>query len=257
MAQNSFATLTSTNFNAFSRKWGTETSTVDPYITGYHFIWFSYLPPALYDVAQVLRPGLFGQSSTGDIEKTLASLCLSVTIPGRTVNKVEMQGLGGIRWGAVGNVDEDTNLSIRFLELSDTPVHAIFHSWVRMLRDNRSGVSLLKGGGGNANYTKSKYAGTMYYWTTKPNGYEVEFAACYAGMFPLKDPSDVFGHDVAANDKLEIDIDFSTDYAYQQTWVRERVDRYITQFFKNAWNLQSPGTNPTGTIADGYKPTTF
>lgn len=243
--------------NSFTRKFGTSTSTIDPYISGYMFIKFLTIPSGVYSILGVKRPGLFTKDS--DIPNILASLCQSVTIPGRTVNKVENVGLGGIRWSAPSNVDEDNTISMRFLETQDIPIHSIFHSWVRLIRDNRSGVSLLRGsqatnGQGGSKYTKSDYSSTLYYWTTAPNGVDIQFAACYSGLFPMKDPSDLFGHDLAANDKLEIDIDFSTDYCYQEDWVRIKVMGLSDEYSSKAFNASQIGANPTGITVDGYNP---
>ena len=46
MATNSFATMANGS-NTFTRKWGTNTNAVDPYITGFQFIQFSYIPKGL------------------------------------------------------------------------------------------------------------------------------------------------------------------------------------------------------------------
>ena len=45
-------------------------------------------------------------------------------------------------------------------------------------------------------YNKENYGATLAYWTTKPDGVTVEFAAIYTGMFPTKDPMDLFSGDV-------------------------------------------------------------
>lgn len=256
MAYENMATVYN-NTNKFTRKWGTLTNVVDPYITGYHFINWTYIPPvALLGARHLERRGdqVFIPQSTDEISSILASLCLSVTVPGRTVNAVEMQGLGGLKWRAVGNIDEGNDLSMRFLELQGLPIHRIFHSWTKGIRDNRSGTTFLQGLAESATtrtYSKSQYAGTVYYWTTRPNGYDVEFASCYAGVFPMKDPSDSFGHDVAANDKLEIDMDFSTDYAYQEDWVYENCQTFVSRNRDIAWNTTAAnGTAATGAVVD-------
>ena len=84
-----------------------------------------------------------------------------------------------------------------------------------MIRDYRTGASTLIGG----DYTKSKYSGTMFYWTTKPDGKTVEYYACYVGIFPTKDPQDLYAGDIATVDKLEVDMEFHVDKAYHENWV--------------------------------------
>lgn len=235
MPNNSFAPMFNKS-NRFSRRWsGTARNAVDPYITGYFFVHYSYLPEQLGKVV-AHAGGPDGLSDNGDIASTLSSSCLSVTLPGGTVNKAEFIGLGGIKWSAPTNVDYDNICSMRFLEASSCPILGIMHGWVRMMRDYRAGVSTLdKSEWGNLNYQKANYASTMYYWTTKPDGRNVEFYSCLTGMFPLKDPMDQFGHDLSAIDKLEIDIDFNCDYVWRQPWTKSRCQDLANNFFDGAW----------------------
>jgi hypothetical protein len=166
------------------------------------------------------NPDLFTEMS--QVKRTLSSLMLSVTIPGGTMNKTEFIGLGGVTWSAPTNATYDSNVSIRWAELGDLPVQSIIHGWFRMIRDYRAGISLLGSASGSNSYNKSNYAASMYYWTTRPDGVTVQYASCLTGMFPLKDPSDMFGHDISTNDKLEIDVDFSVDYKWEERWIVDR-----------------------------------
>lgn len=243
-AKNTFVRM-SEGSNRFSRRWGTVNSTVDPYITGYHFIYWSYLPPKLaYNVSHAGSSTGVSFSNNADVKNLLASACQSVTLPGATVNKAEFNGLGNIKWAVPTNVDWDNNCSIKFLESSGLPIFSVIHGWVRMMRDYRAGVSTLDGGvGSETQYTKSNYAGTMYYWTTEPNGKVVEYHSCLTGLFPTKDPTDQFGHDLTAYDKLEIDIDFNVDYLWHEDWTytfcQNKADEY-----HGVWG----GLKGTGTI---------
>lgn len=204
--------------NRFTRKWGTLRSAVDPYITGYHFIKWTTLPPDLPKTVKEIDDGT-GITRFADL---LSSLCLQVTLPTGTVNRAEINGLGNLRSSVPSYVDWDTTVSMRFLELSGLPIYKIISGWVRLMRDYRIGVSKLT----NNMYGKSRYAGTAYYWTTSPDGKTIEFACCLAGLFPLKDPIDSFGHDLTGIDKLEIDVDFNVDYIYRDSWVYQKVAAY-------------------------------
>lgn len=217
MPKNTFVRM-SNGSNRFSRRWGTVGSAVDPYITGYHFTYWSYLPPKLATNVGHAGAATGANIDNGSIKNLLASSCQSVNIPGATVNKAEFNGLGNIRWSAPTNVDWDNNCTMRFLEASGLPVFSTIHGWVRMIRDYRAGVSTLDSANGDAQYTKSNYAGTCYYWTTEPNGKLVEYHCCMTGMFPLKDPTDQFGHDLTSYDRLELDIDFNVDYLWHEKW---------------------------------------
>lgn len=207
--------------NKFTRKWGGATDTVDPYISGYFFTHWTYLPKELGKAMQVAG-GDHKLSEAQNAVDVLDASCLSVTIPGGTVNKAEFTGLGGVKWSAPTNVEFDNTITCKFLEFSTLPVLGIIHGWVRMMRDYRTGVTHEL----SSTYTKSNYSGTMYYWTTKPDGYTIEYYSCNTGMFPLKDPTDQYGGDLTTYDKLEIDIDFNVDYMWHEKWVYQNVVDY-------------------------------
>jgi hypothetical protein len=234
---NSFAPIAA-GTNKFSRKWaGSTRDSVDPFITGYFFIHFAYLPPKLID--NIKRGGgNDGLSTDQEVKNVLSSTCQSVTLPGATINKAEFNGLGGIKWAVPTNVEFDNTVSMRFLEYSSLPILAIMHGWVRMIRDYRSGVSTLDSGGsksGDAKYTKSEYASTAYFWTTKPDGHLVEYAACLTGLFPMKDPTDQYGAEITTTDKLELDVDWNVDYVFREPWVYDRCQNLANTYY-GAWN---------------------
>ena len=207
--------------NAFSRKFGTTASAVDPYISGYFFTQWAHLPAALPQYISIPKSTTGSvPTSNAQINNTLSSLVVHVALPAVIVSKTELTGLGGVRWGAPTHAEQDTTLSMRFYELSGLPVSLIFHGWVRMIRDYRSGVSGLTSPDTSPTfYSKSNYASSLYYWTTKPDGLNVEFSALATGLFPMKDPADLFGHDITTNDRVEIDIDFNVDYLWRESWV--------------------------------------
>ena len=249
IATSAFAPLIS-GANNFTRKWGGTQNSVDPFISGYFFVRFSYLPPALIDnIRHAGGPDNLGQ--IGDVKSVLAASSLAVTIPGGTVNKAEFIGLGGVKWAVPTNVDWDNTVTVRFLEFSGLPIHAIFHGWVRMIRDYRAGVSNLN----NGSYSKSDYAATMYYWTTRPDGQTVEYAACITGMYPMKDPTDQMGADITTYDKLEIDIDFNADYIWHEPWVMQNCQALANSYYSTAYNgLQGGGAVDSYGQADGVGP---
>jgi hypothetical protein len=239
--KNSFARMT-TGSNNFSRRWGTTSSSVDPYITGYHFVHWAYLPQALGDHVAHAGAPTGASISTGEIKNILASSCLSVNIPTATVNKAEFQGLGNIKWAAPANVEWDNNCSMKFLETSGLPIFSIMHGWVRMIRDYRAGVSPLAANGGVYAYSKPNYSATCYYWTTQPNGLHVEYHSCMTGMFPTKDPTDLFSHDITAYDKLEIDIDFNLDYLWHERWTFDKCQALSNNYHGVAWGGLAEGS---------------
>lgn len=226
--------------NRFSRKFGNVKNYIDPYISGYMFSHFSYLPPKLGELV-AHTGGTGGPHNIGDntaISKVLATLAQSVTIPGATVNTTEMIGLGGIKWAVPTSIDVDTTVSVKYLETSGLPIHAIMHGWVRLIRDYRAGVSALNDTGtglSQITYSLPNYTGTMYYWTTKPDGKSIEYYSCISGMFPRKDPTDLFSGDIAANDKVEIDIDYNANWLWHEDWVRDNCVSLAEQFYGDSW----------------------
>ena len=207
---------------------GTLKGTADPYISGYQFVYFPTLPSNLKFYANTFS----APNMIPDIPHLLGGACLSVTPPGGTLNKAEFTGLGGTKWEVPTNIDYGNTITVKFLEFQGLPIFNIFHGWFRMMRDYRTGTSSLNSPGPVAglSYTKSSYTGTMLYWTTRPDGLSVEYAAFYTGLFPTKDPQDSFAGDITAVDKLEIDIEFSLDWIWQEPWVYVAAQAYAASY---------------------------
>ena len=204
--------------NLFTRKFGgTTVGVADPYLSGYFFTWWDKLPSGLPTYVSTM--GNSGISSASEIKNVLSASCTGVTPPGGTINKVEFPGLGGIRWNVPGSIDYGTEISLKFLEFNKTPVLDIMSGWFRMIRDYRTGVTKLTDGTDGSGYTKNTYAGLLYYWTTAPDGQTVEFFAAYDGVFPTKDPQDLFSSDLENIARLDIEIPFNVDYTWREPWV--------------------------------------
>ena len=218
--------------NILTRKFGgTTVGVADPYVTGYHFVWFDKLPPQLS--TYISANGISGISSTGEIQNVLAASCLSVTPPGGTLNKIEYTGLGGVKWAVPGNIDYGNTVSVKFLEFNKTPLLDIMHNWVKLIRDYRTGISDLEDGSEGEGYTKKTYAGLMYYWTTAPDARTIEYYAAYDGVFPAKDPQDLFTSDVETVGRLDLEIEFNVDYAWHEPWVLTKCES-LSSAFTNA-----------------------
>lgn len=223
----SFAAL---NENILTRRFGgTHAGVADPYVTGYHFIWFDKIPTG---IMTYLEQGISGISNLSEVQNVLAASCLSVTPPGGTLNKVEYTGLGGIKWAVPANIDYGNTVTVKFLEFNKTPILDIMHSWVKLIRDYRTGITELEDGDSGEGYTKKTYAGLMYYWTTSPDAKTVEYYACYDGMFPSKDPQDLFTSDVETVGRLDVEIEFNVDYAWHEPWVKDKCESFASRFFE-------------------------
>jgi len=145
------------------------------------------------------------------------------------LNKVEFTGLGGVKWAVPGNIDYGNSVSIKFLEMNGTPILDIMHGWVKLIRDYRTGITHLVDGNKGEGYTKKTYAGMMYYWTTAPDCQTIEYAACYDGMFPSKDPQDLFTSDVETVGRLDLEIEFNVDYTWHEDWVIKKCQSFTEQ----------------------------
>jgi len=212
---------------------GTQVGIAEPYVTGYHHIWFDGLP----DIVKVPSGSSAGslEDINNDVPALLAGSCLSVTPPGGTLNKISFTGLGGTKWAVPGSIDYGDSISIKFVEYSGLPICQIFHEWVKGIRDYRTGVSSkLIAGKDRSGYDKSKYASRLFYWTTAPDGQTVEYYACYTGIFPLKDPQDLLSSDVENVGKIEPEIEFNVDYMWHEDWVLEKCQSYSDSRIKQA-----------------------
>jgi len=232
--------------NILTRKFGgTNVGVADPYVTGYHFIWFDKLPPKLTHFITEAG-GQSGLASNDDCKNVLAASCLSVTPPGGTLNKVEFTGLGGVKWAVPGNIDYGNTVTVKFLEMNKLPILDIMHSWVKLIRDYRTGITdQLEDGADGSGYTKKTYSGLMYYWTTAPDAKTVEYFACYDGMFPSKDPQDLFTSDVETVGRLDIEIEFNVDYAWHEPWVYTKCQGFANGIYNSAKAVVN-SYNPSG-----------
>lgn len=218
--------------NKFSRRWTSTNSTAEPLITGYFFIKFN--PSANFILGNYVDTQGSGSALTDSSWRSiLESSLVSFTIPGATVNRAEFNGLGGIKWSYPTSVNWDDTISMNFTEWAGAPVHKIFHRWVKNIKDYRTGVANKNSSatqGGSIDTGKSDLSVSAWYWTSTPDGANVDFAAYSTGMFPLKDPTDSFSYDINTVDKLEISIDFNVDVVYQEDAVYEQCRKYLLEY---------------------------
>ena len=214
--------------NILTRKFGGTSATVgtaEPYVTGYNFIEMRNIPTNLPYYAKELFKTGEEPSGTDDIKNLLSGSCLNVTAPGGRIAKIDFAGLGGIRWSIPGAVEYDNSVTVRFLEFQGLPISNIIRGWVRMIRDYRSGLAFARANGSsNATYTKKDYSATMYYFTTTPDLKQIEYFACYDGVFPITDPQNLFTSDIETIGKLDLDIEWNVDYIWTESWVRTTCD---------------------------------
>ena len=213
------------------RNWGGTAQTVacEPYLSGYSYIKWNLPEPLTKFIKHYKVTNYNDQTKTAvsamDANNVLESACTSVTPPGGTINRAEYSGLGGVKWAVPSSMDYGDSITIRYIEFSGLPIQRIHRAWFNFIRDNKIGLTALSGGSHQNSvspgtyYNKANYSATLLYWTTKPDGVTVEFAAAYSGLFPTKDPHDIFTGDITAIDKVEIDMDYNVDFIWQEDWV--------------------------------------
>jgi hypothetical protein len=240
------------------RNWGGTAKSVacEPYLSGYSYVKWK-LPKPLKDFIskyKVTNQNDQADTANSDINASemLEAACTSVTPPGGTINRAEYTGLGGVKWSVPSSMDYGDSITLRYIEFSGLPIQRIHRAWFNFIRDNKIGLTALSGSSHSNTvspgtvYNKRNYSATLLYWTTKPDGVTVEFAAAYSGLFPTKDPHDIFTGDITAIDKVEIDMDYNVDMIWQEDWVWKMAQ-------EEAKNSKQGANNHTLWSRDGFR----
>lgn len=189
---------------------------IDPYISGYHFM-FMQMPAPLkaYITQNISSVSGFenkDQDSKFDPEAVLNTHNLALTPPGVTINKNTMNSTGGFKWSTPTNMDVGDTVTVRYNEYSGVPIYRIHKLWLNFIRNTNLGIT--ETGGETSNLYQRDYKATLLYATVRPDMKTMEFYAKFTGVFPSKSPTDVFASDVTTSDKLEIDMEYSIDFMY-------------------------------------------
>lgn len=216
-----------------SRNFGgtSEIYACEPYLTGFCFIKW-YLPKTLENFLSQYNPSTTngqtdfsgGGGTLDSCEQILSAACTGVTPPGQSIDFVEYRGSCGVVWNNPMRVNYGHSLNIKYIEMSGLPVYRIHKCWLNMIRDAHQGV---KGQPyeTDVNFQRSNYAGSVLYWTTKPDGCTVEYCCAYSGVVPERDNQEAFGTDISGIDKLELDMSYRIDYLWTDQWVWEEVKK--------------------------------
>jgi hypothetical protein len=223
--------------NMFTRAFGgtNEPAVADAFISGYAFLRFENIPAAVYSN--------YTGPEAAQIGKILSALVVGVTLPTMDLNKTVIRGQGGTKWAMPTDITSGDTISVRYVELSGTPVAKFHDVWFNLIRDSRTGASNLTGDG----YTKSNYSASILYWTTKPDGATVEKAYYFTGVFPQRKPIDSFNYDVNTVDRVEIEIPYNVDniYVYSEndlvgnSFIRNKINMYINEILAYRNRIQS------------------
>lgn len=221
---------------------------IDPYLTGWHYMFIS-MPGTLINFITADAADSAGNENDQPItqpEEILNIHNLSLTPPATTLNKATMNSIGGFKWSVPTNMDIGDNITVRYNEYSGLPIYRIHKGWVDFIRNTNLGIS---NSNEASNLYQTDYKATIIYATTRPDGESIEFCSKFTGVFPTKIPTDSFASDIATSDKLEIDIEYSIDFMYDNNKeVIEQAKALISDARAKgvAYNDGRPSTNRGG-----------
>ena len=203
----------------------------EPYLSGYCFIKW-YLPKTIENFLSSYTPssdndqvGFDGGGGIKDsCEQILSAACVGVTPPGQSIDFVEYRGSCGVVWNNPMRVNYGHNLSIKYIEMSGLPVYRIHKCWLDMIRDAHQGVKE-KPYEFDVDFQRGNYAGSVLYWTTKPDGVTIEYCCAYSGVVPERDNQEAFAGDIASVDKVELDMSYRIDHLWTDAWVFKEVQK--------------------------------
>lgn len=197
------------------RMFGGEKTFIDPYTSGYHFVYF-------------FPPDTIGQ----EVGQFLTTVCQQVEIPGYTVNAITYNGLNNMKWNVPGTVElTGQQFTCHFTEMAGLPITQIMGRWVTIFRNVLYGIS---DPSAQNTYSQGAYKGKAVYATTLPDGLTVQFAAVFTGVFPGNIPLETIGQsNVMTHEKVELSIPFHFDQMLTGT-AAEAYARTLVQATRSA-----------------------
>lgn len=200
------ASASSNKPDAINRFMGGKDRQNHPFISGYWYF-VVQLPTEIF--------------STGieDQAKWLHSTAESFTPPSKTLNKVDVVGMGGSNSSFISGSTLNRTFTVGFREYQNVPILSIFDKWTAVI-DPRLGLSPLK------KFVPSAYKGSAFAILAKPqsrqgsagisssnviNEEDIEQIYLFDGVFPEMSPHDAFAVDISANDVVQLSVAFSFD----------------------------------------------
>jgi len=226
--------------NIFNKRFNSELNHEDAYVSGYFGISFIIKSEILQAINKSADSEAGANLKTWDASngpKMLSTLCEGVTtVPGGTLNNVDITSMGGAKWGAPGSVDFGDQITLKFRELSGMPVRKFITGWTNLVRNSNMGISELHSGSPIApmDYTKTNFESELLYWTLKPNGKTVEFAASYHGIYSMSDLSSQITTDYETVDGQTFDVNFHVDDMRWDYRTVATCQGLVDQFYSNA-----------------------
>jgi len=222
------------NPNRLSRYHGGHRRDNHPYISGY---WYFLIQPP--------------ERLFNDTNKSLTALDRSVTWlhstaesftpPGKTLNFVDIPGMGGMASSFVSGQTLTNTFTVTFREYQELPIFTIIQNWTSVI-DPNTGVSPLSGD----EFVPSSYKGAAFVALCKPtvnsraasNSYDgastplqsadIEQIFYFDGVWPENTPLDFLDSDISTNDTKTVSVNFSFDGAP----LMKDSDGVVTEFLK-------------------------
>ena len=197
-----------------------------PYVSGY---WYFIINPP---------ERLFGTGASGNSANILGSQTIekardwmhctaeSFTPPSRTLTKMEVVGMGGMKSNYPVGQEITRTFSVTFREYQELPIFNILQTWTSAM-DPNTGTSTLAG----AEFIPANYKGSAFVALCKPTignragtytqgagtdptslrSEDIEQLFYFDGVFPESAPYDSLTSDISTNEGLSIPVSFSFD----------------------------------------------
>jgi len=235
--------------NNLSRYHGGHRRDNHPFISGYWY--FLIQPPERFFKDGTTRD-ILNQSVTW-----LHSTAESFTPPGKTLNFVDIPGMGGIASSFVSGQTLTNTFTVTFREYQELPIFSVIQNWTSVI-DPNTGVSPLSGD----EFVPSSYKGAAFAALCKPtinsrtsekeydstttnlNSSDIEQIFYFDGVWPENTPLDFLDSDISTNDTKTVSVNFSFDGAplmkdsekVISTFLDLMKNRYIHETYKGIVN---------------------
>jgi len=196
---------TASQGNWFTGKMNTQNLNFDPLITGYSFIIWTKLPfwvEGTYgDFAHMTQKNFKAFEGLSDIELQTGQYA-------HTFNGNNYEYATTITKG-------NTQFSLRHQEFSGNPIKNMYQFWVTGIRDPETDIALYPRAF-HCEYGAKNHTGELLYIMTRPDANNVtmqniEFAAYYTAVFPLRVPIAHLGYTQGDHNSPEIEINMVGD----------------------------------------------
>lgn len=169
-----------------------------------------------------LPDAIFDGDSKKYSEKWLAATCKSFTPHDRSLNKIDIDGMGGVQHSYITGQSLTRDITLTFYDYYGSPVYRTLDRWFSFI-DPYTGLSTLK------DYTPDMYKGTLMVIKTKPvgsansalpdaskftewNESQIEHVWVYPGVFPSgSDGTNTLDDDIAGISEVQLSYTFSFD----------------------------------------------